>query len=45
VVRKTKVTLTAGGEAFEAHGTVALRPGFTAIMPWKVRGSFTRRHL
>ena len=26
-----------GGEAFTASGSVLLRPGFTAIMPWKVR--------
>lgn len=37
VFKKTKVTLTAGGETFYATGAAALRPGFTAIMPWKVR--------
>jgi len=25
-----------GGETFTASGSVVLRPGFTAIMPWKV---------
>ncbi|GBF93668.1 DNA topoisomerase [Raphidocelis subcapitata] len=35
VVRRTKAVLTAGGEAFTATGTVLLRPGFTAIMPWR----------
>ncbi len=39
VLRKTKATLAAAGEVFHAHGTVALKPGFTSIMPWKVRGA------
>ncbi len=25
----------AGGEAFSASGSMPLRPGFTAIMPWR----------
>lgn len=36
VFKKTKITLHGGGEVFYAHGAMALRPGFTAIMPWKV---------
>jgi hypothetical protein len=28
--------MTAGGENFTASGTVVLKPGFTAIMPWRV---------
>ncbi|KAI8468313.1 MAG: DNA topoisomerase [Monoraphidium minutum] len=35
VVRKTKAVLTGGGEGFVASGTVLLKPGFTAIMPWR----------
>lgn len=35
VVRKTKAVLTAGGETFTATGTVVLKPGFTAVMPWR----------
>lgn len=35
IVRKTKAVLTAGGEAFVATGTVVLRPGFAAVMPWR----------
>ena len=35
--RRTSVQLNAGGEHFSALGVVPLRPGFTAIMPWKVR--------
>ncbi|KIY99766.1 topoisomerase (DNA) III beta, partial [Monoraphidium neglectum] len=35
VVRKTKAVLSGGGEAFVAGGTVVLKPGFTAIMPWR----------
>lgn len=34
--RKTKAVLSGGGEAFVAGGTVVLKPGFTAIMPWRV---------
>jgi len=36
VFKKTKATLQAGGELFYAHGAMAQKPGFTAIMPWKV---------
>lgn len=36
VLQKTKAVMTAGGETFTATGSVVLRPGFTAIMPWKV---------
>eukprot|EP00798_Chlamydomonas_sp_ICE-L_P024301 gene24302-9904_t len=35
VYRKTKVSFNAGGETFFAHGSVNVKPGFTAIMPWK----------
>jgi len=27
--------LTGGGEAFSATGLVVVKPGFTAIMPWR----------
>jgi DNA topoisomerase IA len=37
VLKKTKAVLAGGGETFTASGSVVLRPGFTAIMPWKVR--------
>ena len=36
VFRRTKATLTCGGETFSCTGTQALRPGFTAVMPWRV---------
>lgn len=36
VLKKTKAVLAGGGETFSASGSVVLRPGFTAIMPWKV---------
>lgn len=36
VLKKTKAVLTGGGETFSASGSVVVRPGFTAIMPWKV---------
>ncbi|KAF6259333.1 DNA topoisomerase [Scenedesmus sp. NREL 46B-D3] len=36
VLKKTKAVLVGGGETFTATGSVVLRPGFTAIMPWKV---------
>lgn len=34
-IQKTTATFTGGGESFSASGSVALRPGFTAIMGWK----------
>lgn len=37
VLQKTKAVFSAGGEAFTASGSVVLRPGYTAVMPWKVR--------
>jgi DNA topoisomerase-3 len=37
VLKKSKAVLTGGGETFTASGSVVVRPGFTAIMPWKVR--------
>ncbi|KAL4458501.1 hypothetical protein ABPG75_013366 [Micractinium tetrahymenae] len=35
VYRKTRASFSAGPESFSAGGTQVLRPGFTAIMPWK----------
>jgi hypothetical protein len=32
------VLRVSGGETFSASGSVVVRPGFTAIMPWKVGG-------
>ena len=37
VHRKTRAVLTGGGETFFAHGVMVSSPGFTAIMPWRVR--------
>jgi DNA topoisomerase-3 len=37
VLTKTKVLMSGGGEGFSLTGSVVLKPGFTAIMPWKVR--------
>ncbi len=34
--RRTHASLSAGGEQFSASGVMPLRPGFTAIMPWRV---------
>lgn len=39
VYKKTKAVFEAGGETFSASGSVALRPGFTAIMPWRATPS------
>ncbi|GFR42563.1 hypothetical protein Agub_g3474, partial [Astrephomene gubernaculifera] len=39
VYRKTKATFEAGGEGFSAVGSVVVRPGFTAIMPWRATQS------
>ena len=36
VFKRTKAVFTCGGETFTATGTSAARPGFTAVMPWKV---------
>jgi DNA topoisomerase-3 len=36
VVRKTRAAFTVGSEAFSASGITVVRPGFTAIMHWKV---------
>ncbi len=33
---RTTATFSAGHEAFSASGTSPKRPGFTAIMPWRV---------
>eukprot|EP00879_Flechtneria_rotunda_P020115 GHRR01021155.1.p1 GENE.GHRR01021155.1~~GHRR01021155.1.p1 ORF type:complete len:503 (+),score=166.27 GHRR01021155.1:71-1579(+) len=35
VLKKTKAVLTGGGEVFTASGSVVLKAGFTAIMPWR----------
>lgn len=35
--KRTSVVGNAGGEEFSASGVLPLRPGFTAIMPWRVR--------
>ena len=37
VSRRTSASFTAAGETFSASGVVPVRPGFTAIMPWKVQ--------
>lgn len=34
--RRTSAHFSAGGENFSSGGVLPLRPGFTAIMPWKV---------
>ena len=34
---RTTALLSAGQEAFSATGTSPKRPGFTAVMPWRVR--------
>ena len=34
--RRTQASLLAGGEQFTASGVMPLRPGFTAVMPWRV---------
>ncbi|GIL45930.1 hypothetical protein Vafri_3041 [Volvox africanus] len=39
VYKKTKATFEGGGETFTATGSVAVRPGFTAIMPWRATQS------
>ncbi|KXZ51646.1 hypothetical protein GPECTOR_11g100 [Gonium pectorale] len=39
VYRKTKATFEGGGETFSASGSVAVKPGFTAIMPWRATQS------
>lgn len=35
IYRRTRVTFTAGGETFFAEGCRTLRPGWTAVMPWR----------
>ena len=34
---RTTALLSAGQEVFSATGTSPKRPGFTAVMPWRVR--------
>ncbi|KAG2490592.1 hypothetical protein HYH03_010985 [Edaphochlamys debaryana] len=41
VYKKTKAVFEAGGETFTATGCQALRPGFTAIMPWRAAATDT----
>ena len=36
VSSRTSATFTAAAETFTAQGTLPVRPGFTAIMPWRV---------
>lgn len=35
VYKKTKVTFICGGEVFTAEGSLVLKPGFTAVVPWR----------
>ncbi|EFJ52569.1 hypothetical protein VOLCADRAFT_79203 [Volvox carteri f. nagariensis] len=39
VYRKTKATFEGDGETFSASGSVVVRQGFTAIMPWRATQS------
>ena len=36
VYRRTKALFSCAGESFSASGTTSVRPGFTAVMPWRV---------
>ena len=36
VYRRTKASFSCAGESFTATGTAPVRPGFTAVMPWRV---------
>ena len=36
VYRRTKASFSCAGELFTATGTAPVRPGFTAVMPWRV---------
>lgn len=36
LIRRTHAVFSAGSETFSAGGVSPLKPGFTAIMPWKV---------
>lgn len=36
VYRRMKASFGCAGETFTATGTIPLRPGFTAVMPWRV---------
>ena len=38
---RTTAAFSAGHETFAASGTSPRRPGFTAIMPWRVGNPFT----
>ena len=33
---RTKASFSCAGESFTATGTAPVRPGFTAVMPWRV---------
>lgn len=36
VFRRMRASFACGTETFTASGTIAAKPGFTAIMPWRV---------
>lgn len=36
IFRRTRASFACGTETFSASGTLASKPGFTAIMPWRV---------
>ena len=42
VYRRMKAAFSCGGETFSATGTIPVRPGFTAVMPWRVTCSSSR---
>jgi len=44
-MKKTEAVLQAAGRSSTATGSVVVRPGFTAIMPWKVRDGGPGHHL
>jgi DNA topoisomerase III len=35
ILKKTKAVLTGGGETFSVTGSIVIKPGFTAVMPWR----------
>ncbi len=37
VYRRMKASFSCAGETFTATGMIPVRPGFTAVMPWRVR--------
>ena len=44
IFRRTRASFTCGTETFSASGTMASKPGFTAIMPWRVGEHRGLRH-